>query len=263
MFPSWVNDNETKFETMLTDDIDSLLSCALLKKFKGYEVNYFYDFDNLHEIYESSNMAIAVDASLTEGKCWDNHVTMLSQNDIVNEKSANLNNILKISRDNYYEKFCGSTALQIHSYYDIPLPESDEGKMALLAIDSGFLGHYSDRFREIHSNYLKVMGFPQLIELLENHTASEFQDIINKYRIKSKIQLNKNRLLNTNLDLAGLQGLFCLDLSLPNTPFLLRDQFSRDYPTNLLTTKIYTRDDFPEIFSSALIYKNKVAFTKI
>lgn len=263
MYPEWCSDNED-YELMLTDDIDSLVSCALLKKVRGYETNYFYDFKTIYEIAESDINAIAVDCDLTgDRRCWSNHVTMLSASDSVNKKSANLNNIGKISRDNYFQKFCGSTAIQIWSYYDIPLPETELGKMALLALDVGFKGHYDSRFIEVHSKYLKAMGFHELIEVLERHTSTEFYDLIRKYNMASKIKLNKDGVLETEIDLSELEGLFCLDLSLPDKPFYVRRELSRDWPTSLVNYKTYTKDDLPKMFSVALTGKNKVAFTKV
>ena len=43
-----------------------------------------------------------------EGKwrCWDNHVVKVSQDDIVNKNSANLNIALDIYRNNYTKKAC-------------------------------------------------------------------------------------------------------------------------------------------------------------
>lgn len=262
MFPEWCSDDKNKYELMLTDDIDSLVSCALLNKINGYTINYFYDFETIYEIKESDTPAIAIDCDLVKGRCWSNHVTMLSADDTVNLKSANLNNILKISRDNYYQKFCGSTAMQIWSYYDIPLPDTELGKMALLAIDGGYLGHYDKRFIEIHSRYLNIMGFDELIEVLNRHTKYEFYDFEQKHNIKRKIKLNKNGILTTQIDLATLQGLFYLDLSRPEKPFYVSKELSRDWPTNLFSHKTYAKDDFPDMFSVALINKNKVAFTK-
>lgn len=262
MFPNWCFDNEKDYELMLTDDLDSLVSCVLLNKIKGYEINYFYDFETVYEIKKSDNPAIAIDCDLIKGRCWGNHVTRLSENDTVNLKSANLNNVLKISRDNYYQKFCGSTAMQIWSYYNIPLPESEEGKMALIAIDGGYLGHYDSRFIEIHSKYLNMMGFNELIKVLERHTKYEFYDFEQKYNMKKKININDNGILTTKIDLASLQGLFNLDLYLPEKPFYVRRELSRDWPSNLYTNKTYTKDNFVDMFSVALINKNKVAFTK-
>lgn len=262
IFPNWCNDDKKKYELMLTDDIDSLVSCALLNKIKGYKINYFYNFETVYEIKDSDTPAIAIDCDLVNGRCWSNHVTMLSANDTVNSKSANLNNVLKISRENYYQKFCGSTAMQIWSFYDLPLPESEEGKMALLAIDGGYLGYYDKRFINIHSKYLNMLGFNELIEVLEKHTKSEFYDFIQKHNLHKKIGVNRNGILTTQIDLATLQGLFNLDLSRPEKPFYISKELSRDWPTNLMSNKTYTKDDFPDMFSVALIYRNKVVFTK-
>ena len=263
MFPEWCSDDiwDKDYELMLTDDIDSLVSCALLKKVNGYETNYFYDFETIYEINKSDSPAIAIDCDLVNGRCWGNHVTKLSKDDTVNKQSANLNNILKISRNNYYQKFCGSTAMQIWSYYDIPLPDTELGKMALLAIDGGYLGHYDSRFIEVHSRYLNIMGFDELIEVLKRHTKYEFYDIEQKYNMKRKIKLN-NGLLTTQIDLAGLQGLFCVDLPLPEKEFYIRRELSRDWPTTLNTNKTYTKDDFIEMFSVAVINRNRICYTK-
>lgn len=263
LFPSWVNNNKGTYDLMLTDDIDSLASCALLKEIKGYDINYFYDFKNIYEIKESDKKTIAVDCDLVKGRCWSNHVTLLSANDSVNEKSANLNNILKISRDNYFKKFCGSTAIQIWSYYDLSLPSSEEGKMALLALDVGFKGHYDSRFIEVHSKYLNMLGFPELIEVLERHTSTEFYDLMGKYNMMGKIKLNKDNIITTKIDVVNLQRLFNLNLSRPSDkPLHNLREFRRDYPTSLLNYKTYTKDNFSDLFSLALINKNKVAFTK-
>ena len=264
LFPAWVNDNEEKYDLVLSDDVDSLVSCALLNKVKGYKINYFYNFENVYDIdKESNNPAIAVDCDLVKGRCWSNHVTMLSAGDSVNTKSANLNNILKISRDNYFKKFCGSTAIQIWSYYDLPLPETEEGKMALLAIDVGFKGHYDSRFIKVHSKYLNMLGFPQLIEVLERHSRDEFYDLMKKYNMMGKIKLNKNKIITTNIDVVNLQRLFNLDLSRPSKePLHIVREFKRA-STNLISYKTYIKDDFTDLFSLALTYKNKFESTKI
>ena len=53
---------------MFINDIDSLLSCSILKYIKGYDINLFYDFEGLYSIEETGNQAIGVDMILLKAK---------------------------------------------------------------------------------------------------------------------------------------------------------------------------------------------------
>ena len=50
--PEWLNEKE--MDLVLSDDIDSLASCALLTKVKGWNIKYFYDFERA---YASKSLA--------------------------------------------------------------------------------------------------------------------------------------------------------------------------------------------------------------
>jgi hypothetical protein len=180
-------------------------------------------------ISEPSNSEyIGVDLSLTHGKCFDNHVVMLNEHDDYNYKSINFNVADQISRENYFQKYCGSTLLMIWSLYDIPLPESEEGKMILLAIDSTFKGYYSPYANDKNSNkkYLvDVMGLGELYEVLKRHKQQDFIKIMQKYNLNGKIDV-KNGYLNTDIDLPGLREVFDLPFLLPKNPFQLLYKFN-------------------------------------
>lgn len=46
--PDWYKSNE-KFDLVLSDDIDSLASVAVIQSIHpNWEVDYFYDFDNIY-----------------------------------------------------------------------------------------------------------------------------------------------------------------------------------------------------------------------
>ena len=189
-FPTWVNDKESKYNLILGDDIDSLLSAIFLKSINpNYEINCFYDFSNLYQI-ESNNLESIgsdIDWSHSIGKrCWSNHVTKINPNSSINPEAANLNIINGISRENYFRKYCGSTLLQIISYYDIDISKfSEEAKMALLCIDVSFKGYYSGFQNDNESNkyYLnEVLEFPELYNLQQKHSRQDFLDLIDKYK---------------------------------------------------------------------------------
>lgn len=256
-FPQWVNNNEIgEFDLCLSDDLDSLFSCILLEEIKGYKINYFYNFYGLGEITRTKNFAIAVDVDLVQGKCWGNHTVLLSNHDKVNAECANINSILGISRSNYTKKFCGSTLLQIISYYDYDISNlSDEALLILLAIDSTYLSYY---FNEETCRYylVELLELDRLYEILEKYPKQEFERVNRQYKLKSKIEIKDGRLV-TNIDLKGLEKLFNVPFLLPKESFELVKEFK-------YCTKIFERNDFSvsksdlenEIFSLAVTNKN-------
>lgn len=264
-FPKWVNDDNTDYTLCLSNDIDSLLSCIYLKRIKGYEISHFYDFSTIYKRIDSKKV-IGVDIALHRGRCWDNHVTMLNDNDYYNTDSANLNNICGINRENYFDKYCGSTLLEIISYYNVDISNySEEAKMILLAIDSTYIGYYSQYLQANNANkhYLcDVLQFKDLYELLQNKTRQDFNNIIYKYNLKENIYINENGILETELDLAGLSKVFLMPINLPDGEFIERKRFN-----NL--TKQLQQDNFTtckkkesNLFSLACTGKNFISYSK-
>ena len=263
-FPKWWK--ETKYyDLVLSNDLDSLFSCEILREVKGWQIQYFnHNFDSMGISEPSNSEYIGVDLSLTHGKCFDNHVVMLNEHDDYNYKSINFNVADQISRENYFQKYCGSTLLMIWSLYDIPLPESEEGKMILLAIDSTFKGYYSPYANDKNSNkkYLvDVMGLGELYEVLKRHKQQDFIKIMQKYNLNGKIDV-KNGYLNTDIDLPGLREVFDLPFLLPRNPFQLLYKFNntgKGLPKNNYN---YFRDDISEnMFSVALTRRDFINYS--
>ncbi|ADL08043.1 hypothetical protein [Thermosediminibacter oceani] len=248
-FPEWTK-SDKYFDLCLSNDIDSLFSCKLLEKVKGYKINYFYDFNCLYKTENAINEAIAVDIDLIRGKCWGNHVTPF-----YNPEAANLNIIDSISHENYFDKYAGSTLLEIWSYYDIPLPQSEEAKMILLAIDSFYLGYYSQYFNDIisHAHYLNVLEMKEFEEILSRYKPKDFEEVKKKYNLNGKIWIDKDKKLASDIRLAELSELFDLDLTLPDIEFLPYYYFIPQ------TAKISTIGG--KIFSAALVGRNKIKYS--
>ncbi|WP_259498784.1 hypothetical protein [Desulfofundulus thermocisternus] len=260
MFPSWCDDGEGVYDLCLSDDLDSLISCMLLEKVKGYKINYFYDFSSFWQIEKSSRPAIAVDVDLTKGKCWGNHVTALSQKDSVNEQAANLNSVLKISRDNYFEKYAGNTILQIISYYGIPLPQKEEARMVLLAVDGSYRGFYSDKFRDTYLKWLEILEFDELIQLLEYKTVEDFHWIIDKYNLYKKIYMNDQGILDTEIFIDALSDVLELDLMLPWSQFEKVRDFKRK-SLYLDSEDPLNKKKINKMVSCALVRRNYLCYT--
>lgn len=216
-FPKWCKDRD--YDTILmTNDFDSWFSSKLLED-NQVKIGFFFDNQFIYKIenLEKPNGMVAVDADLVSGRCWGNHVTLISKDDQVNEKSANVNNIYKINaRNNYTKKYCGSTALEIMAYYNFNISNlSLEAKKVLLCIDSHFIGLKHPKFKQTQFNWLKTLGYPELIEVAENTTREEFEQLQKKYNLKSEIWMDWDGYLKTDIKLSELSKLFNMDLSLP------------------------------------------------
>ncbi|MFC0235654.1 hypothetical protein ACFFJJ_04990 [Fictibacillus phosphorivorans] len=259
-FPEWCMDfTQGQHTTILQGDLDSLMGCAIEREVKGNEINYFYEFDNLYVADKTDKRkAIGIDLALARGKSYCNHVVKINRYDEVNPQTANINVINNIHSGNYTQKYAMSTALMMWSYYGLPLPKSREGKMILLAIDSGYLGHYSDYFKRTHNTYLEQLGFTELIDLLNESSQEHFKKVHNIYKTKSEIHLNEDGYLYTNLALAEMQGFFDVDLTLPTQQFTLRNQFKSHKAS---TYNIQSKSQISNLISFALTRKNEMKYT--
>lgn len=259
-YPTWCFDMEQgQYTTILTDDLDSLTGCAIEKMVKGNEINYFYDFNKLYAAYKNDERkAIGIDLALHKGKSWCNHVVRINENDYVNPQTANINALLKVHSGNYTKKYAMSTALMMWSFYDLPLPKTKEGKLLLLCIDSSYLGHYKSKFKPVHNAYLELLGFTELIDLLNKTAEFDLEMLQAKYKTKQKIKLNSEGYLETKLPLAELQGFFDMELKLPTQQFTLRNKF-QTYEGNTYQTK--SKDGLDNIISFALTGSKKFKYT--
>lgn len=196
--PQWyIEDKSIKSELTLSNDLDSLWSMNLLKQINPkWDFRYFYDFNKgiFDCKIEKANNVICVDLAVDHKnhKTFDNHVSVYSGSDPYNPNSINLNSAFKISSSNYCQKYCGSTILMLYSLYNIPLPKSDSGKMALLAIDSTHKSYYNPlaKYRkdwiEIHRNWMcDILEFEELYWLEQNKTADDFKpfELLNTFKI--------------------------------------------------------------------------------
>lgn len=250
-FPKFLEE-DYNYNLCLSDDIDSFFSCIILNKLKGYEIKWFYNFNSIYfsTDYKEDTKCIAVDADLTNNRrCWGNHVTLENPN------SANLNTIMGINCNNYTSKYCGSTLLEIISYYNINLSDlSEEQKMVLLAIDSTYLGYW---FKNGYycKKYLKLMELDCLLEVLSRHTKQEFKELDDKYNLnKGKIYI-KDGQLKTNIELDKLGELFPkLSFNLPQNTYKKKRNFE-------IVQNTYQIHEKEQIFSCARTYKNALRYS--
>lgn len=257
--PDWCLGNE-KHDLVLSNDIDSLASCAILKQVKGWEITSFYDF---HHVYESkrenSNTKCWVDVAVREGHAFDNHVSKIDMFDRWNPEMVNLNSLYWISREDYSDKYAGSTLLELWSIYDFPLPKTEKGMMLLLAIDVAYKGFFSDKFHDTQKRYLcNILGFYRLYDVIKRHSKEEFDNLIGEYGLNAEIKCVNGK-LETRLDLDRIGHFLGLDLSLPDIKLESVMDFSI-YQQNICghMSSDYIHDD---LFTLALTYRNKLRYS--
>jgi len=263
--PKWVNDNKY-YDLTLSNDLDSLFGCEILKQVKGWNINYFNsDFTSLG-ITENANgnSPIGVDLSLSNGKCFDNHVVLMNEYDWYNGESVNFNIIDNIHRENYFDKYCGSTLLMIWSLYDIPLPASDEGKMILLCIDSTYKGFYSPwpKPRVANKKYLiDYMQFPELYQIQQKYEQNDFKKLNSKYNLNGKIYL-KDGYLHTDIDLEALREIFDLPFLLPKNRLYQKEKY-KTYVSSLPkgNYNIFKDDINNDMYSVALTKRDFINYS--
>lgn len=249
--PNWIN-TVGQYCLCLSDDIDSLMSCYYLTKYKKWNIKYFYDFYNIYaagnEILPQKE-TIAVDADLVYGKCFGNHVGLYEDN----PNCINLNKYNNINQYNYTEKFAGSTLITVLSILNVDINTfTPEQRAILLCVDSMFLSYYFSK--EQATYYIDtILGYKELIYILEKHDKQYFYNLQDKYKLKEKIYLDNWGLLQTDIKLDEISKLFNIKLQLPLEDF--------DLVQELEVHKGYYVPDDVDIFSLARTYKNRVIYS--
>lgn len=264
LLPDWYQCDE-EHDLVLSDDIDSLASCAVLNMVKGWEVKYFYDFNTIYaskKVQKRRNKRCWVDIATYKGRAFDNHVSRITGWDEWNKDMINLNQINEVTNENYTDKYAGSTLLTVWSVYDIPLPETEEGKMLLLCIDSTYKGFYATKFKGIQKHYLvDILGLDGLYQVIQRHSQSEFEDLIDKYKLRKKIYY-EDGIIDTDLPLNRIGKALGLNLTLPNQEFYEHTQLEQIL-VDITDNHYYADDINPDIKTLAIIYKGRAKYSKI
>lgn len=282
--PDWL-DTEKDLSLVLTNDVDSWLSCAILESIKGWKIDAFMDFRFLKKPNDryyirqgadlSSKETAAIDYDIVRGKCIGNHITRFSDKDRINPEAINIHNVCNVTRRNYSKKCVLSTVLLLWAYFDLPIDNlSEEMKMFLLAIDGAYSGYfaYDGKYRQHIERYLiEIFDMPELYRCLERHTEQDFRDIIDKYKIAGeddkhrdyKIHVSMfNQKLYTYMNYPAINRLLednGLDfrLQFPNEPFIFKYEYKDMYEKISNDTEISLNDE--RIISVVLVdYRNCV-----
>ncbi|MBD7909737.1 hypothetical protein [Clostridium cibarium] len=279
MFPSWCEDRETKFELVLSDDIDSLMCYTYQREKFDREVKRFFDagaytdYQIMYRLedYKNENSSIGLDIALEgEIKCWDNHVVKYSKDDYVNPNSANMNK--NICNYNYYSKYIVSSFITMLSYYDEDLTTWSKDQLAVLCAIDGlytpFLSKYGGRFVSTARKNLDDLGYGYLADfMIEN--LKYIEQIKRELKLDAKIKM-VNGHLETGMDLEKLSEIFCCNIELPSKKFkkiksikrvakpiaFSKDSIDKGLFNFSLTNKGYCCFSYTE-YASSMLNRNK------
>lgn len=276
--PVWCEDTDTKFQLLMSDDIDALM-CYMFQKLKfNRECEYFIDMnkDKAWQSYDktqrhngeqflynttdatmSTTDMLALDVSINRNtKSWDNHIVQLSENETnYNNLSANMNIATNINKSNYTNKFCISTFITLLSYYETDITKWDKDQLALLCAIDGVYQPFAKGFERQGTKNLELLGFEFLVDFIKEN-MQYIEQIDNKYLNKKHIWVGTDGYLKTNLDLNAISDLFNLPIELPKKQFAECGSFkSRVFNANSFTDKDEIEKMYEKkIFNIALTY---------
>ncbi|MFJ7371678.1 hypothetical protein ACIQVU_19970 [Lysinibacillus sp. NPDC098008] len=263
MFPAWVNQKQEGHYTIYGNDVDSAYSNTIIHNLFGYTANAYVDRKGFYIADKTINKYIGIDLAVISKdiKTWDNHVTLIDSNDRVNPNSANINSIMMINHDkNYYKKCALSTALQMIAYYDLPLPSTIDGKRALLAIDGGYKGFYSKKFKNTYISYLKMLGLDNLLDVLDRSKESDFEKALPSEKLIFKDGLVS---FPTSQHQEKLEKLFETKFYIPQGKFELSVEFKNNFVNRQQYHKFNDKAERNTIFSLAVLNKDKISFSQM
>lgn len=276
--PNWCTDVETKFQLLMSDDIDALM-CYMFQKTKfNRECEYFIDMssnkayenyyktvrrDGVQTLYATNEATgkgkdlLALDVSINRNnKSWDNHVVQIGKNETnYNKLSANLNIAKNVNKSNYTDKAIISTFITMLSYYDSPIHEYDRDQLALLCAIDGVYQPFLKGFERQGTKNLELLGFEFLVPFIKEN-MQYIQEIDKKYLKDKHIWVGKDGYLTTNLNLDVISDLFNYPIELPKKQFSKCGEFkSKIFNTSSFSDKAAMEEFFEKkIFNIALTY---------
>lgn len=204
LLPTWAKELESQshcYGMVMTNDMDSFLSCILLHSQFGIPLVGFYDFTkgiylkkNFKKEYKEGKSNIKellyIDCAVIQRKCFDNHMTHCQ-----NPRTCNPNVYLKES-DSYSDKYNGSTYLFLHALYTPEKILSEIDKKILLSVDSGYKGYYAKNgeyeyyFRSSTLKWWDLLGIDWAEKLCQKNTIKTFNDFQKEYQLHTKFYIN-------------------------------------------------------------------------
>ncbi len=254
LFTRFINYSKDQLYSVMQDDLDSMVTCKYLWNRYRIPVGGFYDFKKLvidPTIIKVRPIPIYIDVEVNGHEFGiANHVRCFD-----NGCCFNLNEC--INGENYSKKFAGSTYLSALYFNGEDINNKSEKQLELLVLIDSFYKQYFG-FPDKWNFWIDYIGCDALNNIIKKHPFSYFEEIQNKYNMKSHIYLNSDGRLWTYIDCQGINEEFGVDIQLPSRKYnktIAEFKYKIGQPSQLLS------EDVSNIFTHARTYKNQVRYS--
>lgn len=253
--PQWYKEISEINGLILSNDLDSLISCNYLKEKFNCNVIGFYSFNELYSNGLHFKEAIGVDIDFCRSKCFGNHAI---PKEIKNTNCVNLNNTITLDGGNYTKKFAGSTIVMLMALYNDFNNLNEEQIKLLMCIDSGYKQYY--KYRKQFDVWYKKLGiYDKVVNVLKQYTLEEMQEYSIDLGINVGIVMIDDTLAyDKEFDIEKISNILSYDLVLPVDKFSLFMEFNTK---SCLTSDFKHHYNKETIISCARTYKDSVRFT--
>lgn len=234
--PKWYkNINKDKYYLILSNDMDSYLSCCLLHKLFCVQIGGFFNtysglYINAERTQGKEPVYVDLSVCLPNAKCFDNHVNCL-----LNKQAINPNNI---GIEKYTDKYNGGTLPLICALYGKDISAMSERHLStMITADSWYQPYYSSYFHESFMKWVDLLfgeDKKYILSILQKHTESEWTKYSIRNSMKAKIIVDNDGYLISNHPFIKNSG---LDIS---CKFTLYRKLLRKYNVQKYNLKNYS-----------------------
>lgn len=185
--PQILPNHSNQYYLVLTNDVDSLVSCKYLNEKFGIPIGGFFDFETWLEdsSITKGKQPIFVDCDLKYGKCFGNHASIF-----YNRECFNLNNW----ENEYRGKFAGSTIITLLGLYESEVKEHiPQNKLLFYLLIDGFYSQYF-YWKFSWAYWTNFIGFQELNDVVKKYSKKELDNLNSMYMLTKKIKVYNNKL---------------------------------------------------------------------
>ena len=249
-----------KYFLVLSDDIDSYLSCLFLRKKFGIEIGGFYDFKNLYKnskVATKGKQPIYIDTDVCSGFAFGNHVTAFC-----NEDCINLNN--NIGRGNYTSKFAGSTLITLLWFYDYDLKHKDHDKIRFYTMIDSWQKQFF-KFRKQWDRWVEDLEIGYMTEIVGAKDEEWYETKRDLCGLTGKIVIQDDGTLDyTTINFEGIKKEFGITVRKLDLKFDKKIGTFEIYNSNIsrgISDEIKQFYDNGKLFSNAMTYKTSLRYS--
>lgn len=206
-----IKSNPERFYSVITNDLDGLISENYIEEKFGIKLGGYYDFSEsrVNSEISANKIPIFVDCDTNSQMCFGNHSTLFR-----NPLSLNLNNW----QNKEYGKYAGSTFVTLLSFYEENIEDIPKEKMLFYFLIDGFYKQYFD-FKDSWEYWIAFMGMYKYERLLEGYEKKDLDEMSSLYGTYKKLKLNDKQLLTWNGNIEAIRKDFGINITIPDIKF--------------------------------------------